>query len=199
MPSLVFLIIFYFCPIAFNVSYEFKGRLLWLIFIATFVFPFLSTFVFFYVMKKSFSVSDILMENRKERFFPFLFSGLFYAAITYMFIRSGYDGIIIVIIGGIALSVILLAIITYFWKISAHAVGIAGVLGYSLIVSYFYPYELMLYPIGAMVFFTGILLSARLNLNAHTPAQVFSGALMGLVISVLSFIVFQKYGLALIY
>jgi hypothetical protein len=199
MPTLVFGIIFYFCPIAFNVSYEYKGRLLWMIFTTTFIFPFLSTFVLFYVIKKSFSITDMFMEDKKERFYPFLFTGLFYCAVTYLFVTKNFDGIIVVIMGGISLSVLLAAIITYFWKISAHAVGICGVLGYCLIVSFYYPYELMLYPIGGVILFTGFLLSARLYLNSHTPSQVFSGALLGLVVSVMSFVFLLRFGLLLLY
>lgn len=199
MPTLVFAIVLNFCPMAFNISPQVIGRVLTMIFITTFIFPVLSTFVLFYVIKKNFSIKDLEMDNRKERFYPFLFTGFFYAAITYMFIQSGYDLNIIAIMGGISLASILVAIITYFWKISAHAVGICGALGYTLVVSYFYPYEMMLYPIAATTLLAGILMSARLYLNVHNSTQVFMGALLGLVVSILSFIVFNQFGLGLIY
>lgn len=198
-PTLIFAVVFYFCPMAVNLSPQLREKLLWMIFIITFIFPFLSTFILMYVMKRNFSITDMMMDDKKARFYPFLFTGFFYAAITYMFIQSGLDPNMIVIMGGIALSVLLVAVITYFWKISAHAVGICGALGYVLVVSYYYPYELMLYPLTIVAFLAGVLLSARLYLNAHTPAQVFSGALLGLVVSILSFYIFQRYGLAIIY
>lgn len=173
-------------------------KLLWMIFIVTFVFPFISTIVLFYVIHRSVSVGNMFMEDRKERFYPFLFTGFFYAAIAYMFLQSGLHANVVVIMGGIALSVILVAIITHFWKISAHAVGICGVLGYVLIIAVYYPYELMLYPIIGVAFLAGLLLSARLNLNAHTPAQVFAGALLGLVTSASSYYLFQQFGFNLV-
>lgn len=195
MPTLIFAIVFYFCPMAFNISPQIIGKLLSMILITTFVFPVLSTFVLFYVVKRNFSMSDLHMNNRGERFYPFLFTGFFYAAITYMFIRSGnYDANIIAIMGGISLSAILVAFITYFWMISAHAVGICGTLGYTLVVSYYYPYELMLYPIVVITMLAGLLMSARLYLNVHNSAQVFSGAFLGLVVSILSFVLFQTFG-----
>jgi membrane-associated phospholipid phosphatase len=102
------------------------------------------------------------------------------------------------IMGGIAVSVLLVAVISYFYKISAHAVGICGALGYTLVISYFFPYEEMIYPVAVFILLAGLLLSARLNLNVHTPGQVFTGGLFGLVISILSFIFFRYVGLYLL-
>jgi membrane-associated phospholipid phosphatase len=200
MPTLIFTMVFYFCPIATSISPQMASKVLYMIIIpTTFVFPALSTLVLLFVVKKNLSVTDIYMEDHRERFYPFLLTGFFYAAVTYMFVKSGYDATMIVIMGGISLTVILVSIITYFWKISAHAVGICGALGYILSVSYYYPYELMLYPIAAVTFLAGVLMSARLYLNVHTPIQVFLGGLLGLVVSVLSYVAFQELGLQLIY
>lgn len=194
MPTLIFAIVLYFCPMAVNVSPQMIKRLLVMIFITTFVFPFLSTLVLFYAVKKSLSFSDLQMDDHKDRFYPFLFTGFFYSAITYMFIQSAYDPNLVAIMGGISLSVLLISVISYFYKISAHSVGICGVFGYTLIISYFYPYEWMLYPIAGVALLAGLLMSARLFLKAHTPNQVFTGGLLGIVISMLSFVVFKKFG-----
>lgn len=199
MPTLVFATIFYFCPVAVNLSGEVKGNILWMVFITTFVFPFISTFVLFFTLKKTFSLSDFYMEDSKERFYPFLFTGFFYSAITFLFIQNNLDPNMIAIMGGISLTVLIIAVVTYFWKISAHAVGICGALGYILVISYYYPYEIMLVPVSIFILLSGILLSARLNLDAHTPAQVYGGAIFGLLFSIGSYLFFQKFGLAFIY
>lgn len=199
MPTLIFAIIFQFCPAAVDLSPRDKVNMLWLLFVITFLFPFVSTFVLFYILKRGFSINDLLMENNSERFYPFLFTGLFYSAITYMFINDIKDATIIVVMGGISLTVLLVAVITYFWKISAHAVGICGAWGFILVVSYFYPYEELIFPVGGLALLAGILMSARLYLRAHTNAQVYLGALLGLFMSVASFVLLQKYALPLIF
>jgi hypothetical protein len=199
MPTYIFLIIFIFCPVAINLSGNVKDNVLWLVFITTFLFPFISIFVLFFVLKKTFSIDDLYMENPKERFYPFLFTGFFYSAITFMFIQSDLYPNMISIMGGISFTVIVVAVITYFWKISAHAVGICGALGYILVLSFYYPYEIMMIPVSGLILLAGMLMTARLYLDTHTPAQVFGGALLGLSLSVGSFLFFQKVGLAYIY
>jgi hypothetical protein len=199
MPTLIFAFIFFFCETAVNLNTEVKLNILWVIFITTFLFPFLSTVVLFYLIKKSFSITHLIMEDNRERFYPFLFTGFFYLAITYMFIKAGLDPNIIFIMGGISLSAIIVSLITYSWKISAHAVGICGALGYVLAVGFYYPYEMILFPVAVIVLLIGLLLSARLYLNAHTPPQVFAGAALGFIVSVGSFVLFRKFGLDFIY
>ena len=77
-----------------------------------------------------------------------------------------------------------------YWKISAHAAGISGTLGALIgIVIKFGSYELF-YPIIAVILIGGLLIAARLHLNAHTPAQVIAGSFLGLIIS-LSVILFS--------
>jgi hypothetical protein len=199
MPTLTFAVVFYFCPMAIDLSPEAIKLILMTIFVTTFIFPFLSTFVLLYVAKRNFSMNDLFMHDHRERFYPFLFTGFFYCAITFIFIKNHYHPLIVIIMGGISLTVIVIAIITYFWKVSIHAVGILGLLGYMLIISFYYPYELMIYPISGVALLAGLLLSARMNLNAHTPNQLFAGALIGLVLSMASFVFLHRYGMAYFY
>ncbi len=71
--------------------------------------------------------------------------------------------------------------ITFFWKISMHMIGIGGLTGAILALS-------LRFGIDAWMIFTVVLLisgllgSSRLFLNAHTPAQVHTGYLLGTVV-----------------
>jgi len=77
--------------------------------------------------------------------------------------------------------VILIAeIITAFWRISLHTIGMGGLLGFFL--------EMMLHMQGTTIFTilfpflviaAGLVGSARLYLQAHTPAQVYVGYVVG--------------------
>lgn len=77
--------------------------------------------------------------------------------------------------------VILVAeIITFFWKISLHTIGMGGLLGFFL--------EMMLHMQGTTIFsilfpflviIAGLVGTSRLYLNAHTPAQVYAGYAVG--------------------
>jgi hypothetical protein len=75
------------------------------------------------------------------------------------------------------------AIITFFWKISVHSLGIGGIVGILLIISSMVPESPVNYLLLAAILISGIVLSARLKLQAHTQAQVYVGFLLGLFIS----------------
>ncbi|MCD6366826.1 MAG: hypothetical protein J7L46_04720 [Bacteroidales bacterium] len=70
-------------------------------------------------------------------------------------------------------------VINFFWKISLHLLGIGGVVGFILSYIFFFKVNILI------VFVIGLLISAfvaasRLRLNAHSPAQVYTGFLLGI-------------------
>jgi membrane-associated phospholipid phosphatase len=95
---------------------------------------------------------------------------------------NGYYTMIIVL-ASISLSLALVTLISVFWKISAHSVGISGIAGFLFGFYYKYADQQLFYPILAIILIAGLLMSARLALNAHNPMQIFVGALLGWSIS----------------
>ncbi len=87
------------------------------------------------------------------------------------------------IITGIAFSIAAVAVISLYWKISAHAVGISGMLGALIGIAIKYGNTELFFPILIIVLVMGLLISARLHLNAHTPLQVIAGSILGFVMS----------------
>jgi hypothetical protein len=188
MPTILFTLVAYFLPIALNpVNDEGKRYLIGLVFITTFIFPIFITLTFMLMIKKEFSFADLFMEKSTERFLPFISTGMLYVGITWvMYDTLRLNSVLILIMSGITATVLLVALITYFWKISAHAAGISGVLGFLIHFSITYPENHLLLPICVMTFFTGLLYSARLNIGAHTNAQVYFGGLLGFSVSFLT-------------
>jgi membrane-associated phospholipid phosphatase len=85
--------------------------------------------------------------------------------------------------GAIALSVILTAFITHFWKISSHMVGIGGIIGFLFsVVLKTHNYSLE-YPLLVGVVASGAVASSRLYLHAHNFLQIVAGFFLGMVIS----------------
>ena len=76
-------------------------------------------------------------------------------------------------------AVILAFVISYWWKISLHLIGIGGVTGVLLSLSI--RMGLGITPsLIAMIVVASIVATARLHLNAHTPSQTMSGYVLGL-------------------
>lgn len=181
MPTLLYAIIFYFSPATFSIVNEtLQWRLLILIFVSTFIMPLISILLMYRLR----SISSLTMDSKNERFLPFLSTTFFYMITTYLFVKqlSGYYTMLIVI-GSITLSLALVTLISVFWKISAHSVGICGIVGFLFGFYYKHADQQLFYPILVIILIAGLLMSARLSLNAHNPMQIFAGALLGWSIS----------------
>ncbi len=158
-----------------------------LIFITTFIIPVLSL----YILKMSGSITSISLERREERLTPMIYTAVMYGVTAYMFSSKLELGEMIFVYLGISTVLILLTgIITIFWKISLHGIGVGGFIGYLLglnqqtQLAHFEIILPILFLIGAVV------LSARLRLNAHSPQQVYVGFVLGIFVSFVSLIIY---------
>ncbi len=158
-----------------------------IIFLLTYAIPVLSIGV----LKFTSYISSMKLENRKERIVPFIFVSCYYALTTYMFVvKLGLDGVIMVMFSTITLMIILLTIITTFFKISVHSAGIWGLLGFLVSIHYKFPDNRLFWPILGVLVLAGLINSSRLLLNTHSPKEVVMGSALGFVLSVASVIIF---------
>lgn len=127
-------------------------------------------------------VKSMSMDDREERIKPFIFITVLYLFFTWLlFQRNGFrfgDNLfnLLVIIDGLVLFSLL---ITFFYKASIHSMGIWGVIGILLPLNKVIDdYAIFVVTLVALVL-AGLVMSARLQLNAHTPREVMVGALAG--------------------
>jgi hypothetical protein len=127
-------------------------------------------------------VSSLSMPGRKERTAPFI-STLFFFGLGYYLLRKGVlPPPVYTIYLGCTLSVLFLILINLRWKISAHSIGIAGVLGTT--IALFQIHDFSNFPLLiSLIVLTGLTLSSRLLLSAHSPAQVYAGAAVGFFVT----------------
>ena len=153
-----------------------KWLLLLVILLTTFVLPVISLFV----MKMTSGISSFKLAQKDERIVPFLLISVFYGVSAYlMAMKLNINPLVNVIFLIMATMVLMVTLITIFWKISAHAIGVGGVLGFLLSLNMKYPDNLFFWPVILWIFFTGFTLSSRLYLNAHRPLEVYMGVLFG--------------------
>ena len=143
---------------------------------------------FLVMLRLSKNVSSFRVHTRKERIPLYIGTFIFYLA-AYIFARSLTFSLPILVysmmLGGV-ISLFLTTVITLKWKISAHAIGISGVLGTLFatgehIATYFYFIgdNPVFWPIINVTLLTGAISSSRLSLNAHTPSQIYAGLMVG--------------------
>ncbi len=157
-----------------TVPLELKKVVMLMVMLCTFIVPLLITLIL--VQRKI--ISSLEMENAKERIIPYTFTIIFYIFTLYNLKRAHLPPIIFDFIIGATLSVILAFIINLKWKISAHMIGIGGLIGALLAVSFILKIYMTPYIILALIA-AGFIGSARLILKVHTPLQVYLGLLLG--------------------
>lgn len=180
MPTLLFGLILYVLPESLlTFPQESRWIILAAIFFLTFLIPALGT----YFMVRTGLVEDLHLQQRAQRRLPFLFTTLCYASTTYIFGKENLFGdLFYYVMLLITLSVLATYLVSLFWKISAHGVGMGGALGILVFLNVLLPDATLVNLIAVFILLTGSVLSARLALQAHTPAQVYAGFFTGFAI-----------------
>ena len=174
MPTYAILLLLYFSKVFSQfMPIEQKTHLINLTLIFTLLLPLLGVFL----LKKLKIVSSIYMENQNERKWPLLIAISSYYLLFRMFEFLYIHPIIIKLVLGAILILFLSVIISNFWKISLHMLGIGGVFGAFLAFQYLFGGKLFL--IILLLLCSGLVAYARINENAHTLKQVYLGFLVG--------------------
>lgn len=178
IPTYSFIILlhqqFYFARI---IPSQTRWILIGVIFFSTFLVPTIMTIL----MRKMGLVQSYNMDKREERTFPYVITVIFFYLAYYLMKKVGVSSFLQLFMAGAMLLVIITLIINVFWKISSHMVGMGGVTGALIALSYMLYIDLTWW-IVAMLLVSGMVAYSRLFLQAHSAAQVYSGFLVGLVV-----------------
>ena len=176
MPSLVFGLLFFGVPQATSLPEVFKVQIFYLVVIATLLIP----MVIMLGLRWSGFVKSLHFEEKSDRRLPFLLVTLFYVLTTYYLKqKTELDPILWQGMGVITTAVALLTGVTYFWKMSAHLTGIGGVVAVAGILGLYFPSMTVAYLLVATLVLGGGVASSRLFLDAHSPAEIYVGFLVG--------------------
>lgn len=150
-----------------------------MIFLVTFVLPAVNLY-FFKILG---TITSFHMESRRERILPFIFIAAVYCAVTYMINRTSgiywTDNFMRFFLIVDAL-VIVSALITFVYRASIHALAISGIVGIFLPLNKMSENIEIFYVTLGLIIMAGIIMSARLQLNAHSPREILVGSLIGL-------------------
>ena len=152
---------------------------------STMVLPLISVF---WLMQKG-KVSSLEMSNHKERSLP-LFKTVIWMSFGYYLLQNllFYTPILKAELLGAILIILLAAIISKFWKISLHLLGIGGVVGVFIALQIMHGD--FLYLLLLFILLSGLLGVARIKQKAHNYAQVYAGFLVGLSVELITLLVY---------
>lgn len=121
------------------------------------------------------------METARERIYPVLTTGVFYFLGYFLLSRLNVSPLIENFVLATLVAVLLAAGISFFWKISLHAIAVGGVTAALVGMMFKYGADLILF-VALMLLISGLTATARLYLNAHSPSQVYVGYTTGFII-----------------
>ena len=168
-----------------------KWQITVIVFVFSFLFPVLNIFIL-YRLKK---VPSLTLSNQRDRTFPYLMTSIFYFGLFYLLMDVPIWPSLKVFIVGAGLAILITAIINTRTKISAHMVGIGGLLGVIVSVSYISRFDMTLFYI-LIILISGIIGFARLMLDEHKPSQIYLGFFLGFFLQLSLFLPLQKLILA---
>ncbi|MDD2278823.1 MAG: hypothetical protein PHD06_01760 [Bacteroidales bacterium] len=177
MPSLGVLFIFFTSSHIILLPYEAQRIILIIVAINTLVLPMLMIPLFY----RFGIIKSIQMKNHRERIIPLAFTLIPYIFSYYFLNRLPIVSEISLFMLGAALTVFFTLIISIWWKISVHMVGVGGLFGLLYALTFLFQAN-NIWVILVVIAATGIVAWARLTLNAHKPSQVYAGFILGAVV-----------------
>lgn len=151
-----------------------KGYILVCNALFTLVLPVISIFILY----RTKWISDIRMDQRSDRNLPVFITLLSYGANVYFLSKVPLPQVYYLFLVSAMVSLFLAWIITFYWKISMHMIGIGGLCGSVLLLNLIFLGDLHLY-LAILFLIAGSIGSARLILDAHSPLQLTFGFIVG--------------------
>jgi len=133
-------------------------------------------------------ITSWAIKERKERILPLIVTSVLYSVTAYVIYRFKIPGFIKSYILVSAFLVIAVTILNFWWKVSIHSAGAGAVTALIAILSVLMQADLTGLLVIAILI-TGIVMSARLYLNSHKPAEVWTGLLLGMAGSGLTLLI----------
>ena len=134
-----------------------------------------------YIMKNGGIIQSFELKSREERNFPYLFTTAVIGIIAFQ-VRHIFPGLLFKFLAGSAAITLSLYTINHYIKISAHAAGMAGSTSLLLYLLHIEKNIELWWLIPSIFVITGLVLWARLRLNAHSVKEVYLGLIVGFFI-----------------
>ena len=127
-------------------------------------------------------IKSIHMDSSRERIIPLIMNCMFYYLGFYLLNRLQVPDLIKMYVFASFSVVAVTLLVSLKWKISIHMMGIGGLTGAIISISWHLGVDMKAVWMG-LILCGGLIGFARLELNTHTPAQVYSGFFIGLIVA----------------
>ncbi len=162
--------------------------ILFVVFVSTYIIP----IILLALLKKVKLIDDYHLRSINERKFPVLFFIMLSFLIGRALIAIHIVDLLAFSFFGIAFALSFTYLLFNLKiKTSLHTLGIGGIIGFVMVMSYEYQLNFNAFLAGLFVV-AGLIGISRLALNAHRPKEVYIGFLLGIVSQWMSFQIYQN-------
>ncbi len=184
IPTLgVFLLFQMSSHIGFSISDEARKFIMIIVFINTAIAPVLSVLI----LKRTGYINNYLLDDRSERIFPLVIASFMFFMTYYLLRQLSLPSLLYFYIMGATMLVVATLIVSFFWKISIHMVSLGGLTGFLIVSSLLLRNDISSL-IALAIIFSGFTGASRIYLKAHSPAQVYTGYLLGVFLMIMLFL-----------
>jgi membrane-associated phospholipid phosphatase len=186
LSTYLVIILSYYFPSMLMIRKENRMIIVGLVFVFTFVLPAVNL-----VMLRAFgNIQSLTLQSRKERILPFVFISLLYVLVTFLFyfklpFSANFNKLMMIISALVVVSLL----VTFYYKISIHSIAMGGGIGILLPLNQVTEQLNLLWPTAFTILATGLVMSSRLVLDAHTPREVMYGGVVGFVVGFFGMII----------
>ncbi len=161
-------------------------KIKWIITALVFSFTFCVPVLNIIILYKLKYISSLKLETKEERVIPLTLTVFAYFALFYLLRDFQIWPTIKLLVLGAGISILIATIITIWWQISAHLIGIGGLVG-MLLAFIFYLQIPVFTMLSVILVIAGIIGFARLKLEAHNQSQVYVGFGVGCLVQFILF------------
>jgi hypothetical protein len=186
LTTYLVIILSYYFPSMLMIRKENRMVIVGLVFVFTFVLPAVNL-----VMLRAFgNIQSLTLQSRRERILPFVFISLLYLLVTFLFyfklpFSANFEKLMMIVSALVVVSLM----ITLFYKISIHSIAMGGGIGILLPLNQVTEQMSLLWPTAFTILVTGLVMSSRLVLDAHSPREVMYGGVVGFVVGFFGMII----------
>ncbi|MEJ7626671.1 MAG: hypothetical protein WKF35_07410 [Ferruginibacter sp.] len=126
-------------------------------------------------------IDSIYLRTKKDRIIPYMACGIFFFwAYTVFKQQPHYPLLLTSFIFGIFLASSAGLMANIYFKISMHAIGMGGWLGFFLVI--FRQNSIhMAWPLALVILLTGLVCTSRLLISDHSTKEIYTGLLAGII------------------
>ena len=166
-----------------GIEESFKWLLLIRVAVNMVVFPALTVLL----LKAVGFISSIFLKSQKERIIPYITSGIFFFWMYLVFRSQDFiPSVLTAFVFGVFLSSSSALIANIYYKISMHAIGCGGIIGFMMTVwAIDAAYQIAL-PLSVSLLIAGIVCTSRMIISDHTQKEIYMGLFLGFVCQVVA-------------